>query len=564
MRSRSFLDWLPGLAFAALYLATPSRNLDLTHDSVFYLLRISLGTPQLDPNHLVFEPMMAAAHRLLAIVLPGIGLERAIQVVHALSGAAALQAGWMIAVHRLGIGRPAAWLATAAAGFTYGVWYYSVTVETYIVPLALLAWSFYVLTSPRAGTGHVIVGAIGHSLATLVHQSAVLFGPAALAALFTMAGTRAVQLDFRTGLRRAGLYLAVCLVLVGGAYIAVAVSVIEARSVAQAIDWARGHAAKEQFWSAPPRAFVEAAVGFGRATFGGYYAFAIDALRARIEQALPGSYLGDELFLVRSLPQVQAIALVGVTAVVGLLMAALAVVGIGRLVRRTYGANTRALVLLLVWFVAYAGFFTFWDPKNADFWVVPAFLVWYVLAGAVGRPDGLPRAAGLALAAAAAGLLVTTGAGIIRLTSDPANDFYTVHLQEVPAIVRPSDVLVVGDDWPIARHIGYRLKRRAIYLTIELAVEHSPAQVAGRVAEALQSGHRVFVADDVLDAKGPSIAVHGEDYAAFVRDVASRLCDLRALPAGPHQLQLYEVGCIRGQEATLHSAAGEAPAGAVQ
>ncbi|HEX7085341.1 MAG TPA: hypothetical protein VF198_03185 [Vicinamibacterales bacterium] len=564
MRSRSFLDWLPGVAFAALYLATPSRNLDLTHDSVFYLLRISLGTPELDPNHLVFEPMMAAAHRLLSLLLPGIGLERAIQTVQALSGAAALQAGWMTAVHRLGIGRPAAWLATAAAGFTYGVWYYSVTVETYIVPLALLAWSFYVLSSPRAGTGQVIVGAIGHSLATLVHQSAVLFGPAALAALLTVPGVRASRPDLRTGLRRAALYLAICLVLVGGAYIGAAVHTGGARSVTQAVDWMKGHGAEGQFWSAPPRAFVEAAVGFGRATFGGYYAFAIDALRARIEQALPGSYLGDELFLVRNLPQGQAIALVGVTALVGLLMAALAVVAIGRLVRRTYGANTRVLVLLLVWFVAYAGFFTFWDPKNADFWIVPAFLVWYVLAGSVARPEGLSRGTGLALAAAAAGLLVTTGAGIIRLTSDPANDFYTVHLREIPAIVRSSDLLVVGDDWPIARHIGYRLKRRAVYLSIESSTGHSPAQVTDRAAAALRTGHRVFVTDDVLDAKGPSVAVYGEDYAAFVREVASRLCDLRALPAGPYQLQLYEVGCVRTQEAALHAASGEAASGTVQ
>src|SRR5690606_3898689 len=358
-------------------------------------------------------------------------------------------------------------LATAAAGFTYGVWYYSVTVETYIVPLALLAWSFYLLTSPRAGTRHAIAGAIGHSLATLVHQSAVLFGPAALAALLTMPGTRAVRPDFRSGLRRAGLYLAICIVLVGGAYTAVAVYVVETSSLARAIDWARGHGTNAHFWSAPPRAFLEAAVGFGRAIFGGYYAFAVDALRARIEQALPGSYLGDELFLVRSLPQAQAIALVGVTALVGMLMAGLAVVAIGRVVRRTYRTNTRGLVLLLVWFVAYVGFFTFWDPKNADFWIVPAFLVWYVLAGAIVRPDGLPRGAGLALAAAAAGLLVATGAGIIRLTSDPANDFYTVHLREVPAIVKSSDMLVVGDDWPIARHIGYRLKHRAVYLTIE-------------------------------------------------------------------------------------------------
>jgi hypothetical protein len=543
MRVRSLLDWLPGLAFAALYLATPSRNLALTHDSVFYLMRIAEGVPALDPNHLVFEPLMAYAHRLLALVVPGLNLERAIQVVNGLSGAAALQAGYLTAVRRLRIGRPAASLATAAAGFTFGVWYYSTTVETYIVPLALLAWGFYVLSARRLETRHVAAAAVAHSAAALVHQSAILFGAAAIAALVTAEGVRARR-DLRIGLGRAALYLALCTVLVGGAYVLSAVLAGGASSPAEAIAWAKGHGADSGFWAAPPRAFVEAAIGFSRALFGGHYAFAVDAIVLRLQQALPGKYLGDERFLVRTLPEIQALALLALTAATGLLLAGLAAAGAWSLARRRSSADARALGLLALWLFAYVGFFTFWDPQNADFWIVPAFLIWYVLAALVSRPGGLPRSARLAFAAAAAGLLVTTGAGIIRFTSDPQNDFYTVYLRDVPAIVGPDDTLVVGDDWPIARHIGYRLKKRAIYLTNEASARHSPAGIAERIGQSLREGRRVFVADDVLEAKPQAIAVHGEGYADYVRNVAGHLCELRALPAGPHQLQLYEVGSI--------------------
>lgn len=544
MRLRSTLDWLPGLAFAALYLATPSRNLALTHDSVFYLMRIAEGAPALDPNHLVFEPMMACAHRLLALFVPDIGLERAIQVVNGLSGAAALQAGYLIAVRRLHISRLAASLASAAAGFTFGVWYYSTTVETYIVPLALLAWGFHALSARRPGTRHVVAGALAHSAATLVHQSAVLFGPAAVAALVTAEGVRVSRRQPRTGLRHVALYAILCAVLVGGAYALAAVGAGGATSPAEAMAWAKGHGADGGFWAAPPRAFVEAGVGFARALFGGHYAFAVDALVSRVQQALPGKYLGDELFLVRRLPGVQALALLALTAVTGLLLTGLAAAGLWSLARRRFAADRRALGLLSLWLLAYMAFFTFWDPQNADFWIVPAFLIWYVLAALVSRPGGLPRPARLAMAAAAAGLLVTTGAGIIRFTSDPQNDFYTVYLRDVPAIVGPADTLVVGDDWPIARHIGYRLKKRAIYLTNEASARRSPAQIAARLEQSLREGRRVFVADDVLQAKAQAVAVHGEGYADYVRGVAGRLCDLRALPAGPHQLQLYEVGSI--------------------
>ena len=564
MRPRSLLDWLPGLAFAALYLATPSRNLDLTHDSVFSLSRIALGTPGLEPNHLLFEPMMVAAHRLLAILLPGIGPERAVQVVQALSGAAALQAGWLIGVHRLGISRTASSLATAAAGFTYGVWYYSVTVETYIVPLALLAWSFYVLSSPRAGTGHTIVAATLHSLATLVHQSAVLLGPAAFAALLIASRTRDDATGLRARLGQTGLYLAACCVIVGGAYLAAAAHVLEAPDAAQVLAWARGHAAETHFWSRPPRAFAEAAVGFARAIFGGYYAFAVDTLRARIEQAFPGHYLGDELFFVRSLREGQALVLLAVTGLVGLLLLALAVAAVWCLARRPASRTSGPFLSLLLWFVAYVGFFTFWDPANADFWIVPAFLVWYLIAGSLATSGRLPRPAAFALATAAAGLLLTTGGGIIRLTRDPANDYYTVHLKELSSVVQPSDLLVVGDDWPIARHIGYRLKRGAVYLSLYSSAGYPPEDVVARVVETLESGHRVFIADDVLNARAPSVAVYGEGYAEYVRQVSSRLCDLRALPAGPYQLQLYEVGCVRPEEVVVQPAADEAASGTVE
>ena len=466
-----------------------------------------------------------------------------IEIVNALAGALALQAGYLIAVRRLQVGRGAALLATAIAGSSFGLWYYSTTIETYVIPLALLAWSFYLLSAGPPTVGRLAATAVGHSAATLFHQSAILFGAVVACALLTAFDASGRRVRLSSAAARLVLYVVLCGAIVGGSYVVASRYDARAQQAPSFITWVKGYGNDTHFWKKPPRAFVEAAIGFGRAVFGGHYAFAISGVPERLQSAFPGKYLGDEAFLVRSLPSARALSLLLLTLVVTAVTAIAAVRAAGNAWRRRFAADPRTLGLLLVWLLAYGTFFTFWDPSNSDFWVVQTFLLWYVLVALLKTRSGLPLLDRCLLATAGAGLFVVTCFGVIRFTSNPANDFYRVHLQAVSQVVRPDDVLVIGDDWPIARHIGYRLKMRAIYLTAEVQ-EHTPAEVAASLSSHLSQHQRVFISRDVLEAKQESVAAYGPRYKEYVAQVAAHICGTTPLPAREHELELLQVTCI--------------------
>ncbi len=150
---RVFDAW-PAIGFALLYLLTLSRALSVTHDSALFLGPIETLHPRLVPNHLWFEPIMASAYQVLMLMWPDIGAQRAAEALNAVAGAMALQAAYVIAVWRIGLERRRAALAVACAGFTYGVWYYSIAIEAYALPLALTAWAFFGLTARTAPVGN--------------------------------------------------------------------------------------------------------------------------------------------------------------------------------------------------------------------------------------------------------------------------------------------------------------------------------------------------------------------------------------------------------------------------
>jgi hypothetical protein len=225
--------------------------------------------------------------------------------------------------------------------------------------------------------------------------------------------------------------------------------------------------------------------------FRGHYAFGIDAVVARLEQVFPDKYMDHEVFLVRP-PRCPGLCARRAALLVGIGTLLLATMAVSNLLRRQLIVDRRALALLVAWFAAYVGFFTFWDPQNADFWIVPTFLLWYLLGALLPTSNGLSRPAALVMTAVVAGLFVVTSAGIIRFTTDEKNDFYAVQVQSIPRPVSHDDLLIVGDDWPIARHIRYRVGKQAVYLTNEVG-RRAPRQIVEQAAAIFESGRRVFI-----------------------------------------------------------------------
>lgn len=535
-RSFRTVDAWPGIGFALLYLLTLSHTLSVTHDSALFLRPIETLRPALVPNHLWFEPIMTSAYRLFMLVWPDIGAQRAAEAVNALAGAMALQAAYAIGVWRIGLTRRQAALAVTCAGLTYGVWYYSIAIETYALPLALTAWTFYGITSRCARWPVVLACAVGHSVAILCHQSAVLFGAVAIGALLSDGRF------WRSRLIQASAYVVVCSLLVGGAYATAVISMGYGQSVGRAARWSVGHLPRRNFWSRPPRAFVLAAAGATRAMVGGQFVFAVPSLATRIDQWFPRNDPVDERFFVRTVTPSMAWLLAGLAVVALASMGALMILAAWTIWMDGFHVVGRVTALLAGWLTMYCGFFAFWDPANPDFWVVQVYLA-PLLAMAIlsrVRPAGIQTVLFLSLASS---LLVVNGLGTVRLAGDPANDYYAVYLRSVARELEAGDVLILGDHWPIRTHLE-RLPVDAVFLSVEIAGV-SPADLAEKVRRFVDAGRRVFVAPDVVEVTSVARTSYGLRYVTYVQRLRGLICGLGPPRGERDEMVLREVTCFR-------------------
>jgi hypothetical protein len=530
-------DLWPATVFGLTYLLTLSRTLSITHDSALLLRPIETLEPTFVPNHLWFEPVMTLAYRLLTLGWPGIDAQQAVELVNAVAGAAALQAAYVVAVWRLGLSRRHASLAVTCAGFTYGVWYYSIAIETYVLPLALTAWTFVGLTSRSLRPGVVVACAVAHSAAILCHQSAVLFGAPALVALISH------EASWRTPAARAAAYFLIVAVLVGAAYTAATIRTGHAQSLRAAARWSTGHLPRQNFWARPPRAFVLAAAGVTRAMVGGQFVFAAPTWDARISGWFPRKDPIEERFFVRTLTPRMAwlCAALSVFAlgVLGILIA-MAAATLWRHGPRIAG---RESALLAVWLAVYCAFFTLWDPANPDFWVVQVYLT-PLLTTAVLQRAGSARLPTVLFPALAVSLFVVNGLGTVRLARDPANDYYRVYLGSVARLLHAGDVLILGDHWPVHTHVD-RLSPTGRYLSREITSVPA-AGLAAEIRHVMDTGRRVFIAPDALEPTPAAVASYGPRYATYLKDLRTYICGLAPPLGGDAEMPLREVTCVVG------------------
>jgi len=531
------IDVGPGVAFVTLYLLTLSRTLSITHDSALFLRPIESLHPTFHPNHLWFEPIMATAYQLMMLIWPHIGAQMAVEAVNALAGASALQAAYAIARWRVGLERSRAALAVACAGFTYGVWYYSIAIEAYALPLALTSWAYFGLSAPATRWRVVILCAIAHALAILCHQSAVLFGVVAVGAMVSTSH------PWRRRTAQALAYLLIVAALVGGAYVAAAIDTGHGQRVGQAARWSVGFLSRRIYWQRPPRAFVYAAMGATRAVVGGQFTYAIPEMSRMVDRWLPSKDPVEERFFVRTVTPQQAwlyswfalLALVSLCVLLAMAARALPEAG--------FSAVRRGTALLAIWLAVYCAFFTFWDSANPDFWVVQVFLTPLLVAAILASTPASRLQTGL-FGVLAFSLFVVNGVGTVRLARDPANDYYPVYLRSVARELRPGDVLVVGDHWPIRTHLD-RHSIETLYLSVEIW-RTTPVALAVHLQSRMASGSRVFVAPDIMEVPRATQLSLGPRYVQYAGELRGRFYGLGHAIGGPDEMPLREVTCVDG------------------
>ena len=127
------------------------------------------------PHHLAYSALARAWLNLLgAVGLGGDPLPR-VEALNALFGGVAIGLVWALLRHRARVAPGVALAATAGAATSFGVWFYSVSVEVYVPPLTLLLATLLILTTPRPTLPAMAAVGVLNGLAVLAHQSNVLF-----------------------------------------------------------------------------------------------------------------------------------------------------------------------------------------------------------------------------------------------------------------------------------------------------------------------------------------------------------------------------------------------------
>jgi hypothetical protein len=432
---------------AVVYGLSLSGTPALTHDGPGYLGAIQAGGNALyHPHHLAYN---VVARRWLDL-WRALGVDadafRVVEALNVVFGAAAVAMVWGVLRLRARLARPIAAAGTAGAALSYGFWFYSVSVEVYVLPVLLLLAAFVVLTTPALSVRVLVAVGLLNGLAVVAHQMNVLFAAVVVAVAVRNADRTAV-------LRRLGAYGATAAATALGAYAAVLALAIKPRSVGDATDWTTAYAQQEGYWQFAPSAPISAAVGFGRAIVGGHFAYRVGVVQDRVASSFPGRSLDDEVFLVRELPMVVVVALVLATAV-GFVALGVALVR-GVRCRASLPPAAAALVRpLVVWLAAYVAFFLVWEPVNPEFWIPQATVVWMLATvlsapraegidtrAAADRPDrgGAWRAVALAAGCVAVANLL----GTIVPARSVANDLYAVRYQVVADVLDDGDLLVI-------------------------------------------------------------------------------------------------------------------------
>ncbi|HKH03542.1 MAG TPA: hypothetical protein VKA65_00145 [Acidimicrobiales bacterium] len=533
--------WLVSVVVYALTLSSVPA---LTHDSLTYLQAIEdRGQALWHPHHLLYNAIGAGWLGLVRTFGYFADPIKIVAVANSFFGATAVLFCYLLLRQRARLPTRLALVGAAGAGLSFGVWFYSASVEVYVFPLAVLLATVYVLLAPRLTDRHVLLAGFLTGFGVLGHQVHALFGIVVVAVLWARrheapAGTapghsgrpRGAGAFWRWSVRWAAMGAAV----VAAGYGLVITLVVRPANAEELSSWVTRYADDGGYWVVPGASTVPSALfGAARAVVGGHFLFRLDWVRDTLEDAFPSRSLNDEAFLVRQLAPSAAVAFTAAAVVGTALLVTVLVRGIRR--RRQLPAPARMLVrALVVWIGVYTLFFLLWEPSNLEFWIPQVTCLWLVTA-ALSAPreastattasadavpaeavasdavpadeDGRARRWATVLGAGALLIGVANLAGSIMPAIDAANDVYAVRYRGLGMLVGEGDAVVV--DRP---HLSVGYARRHSGATSIAAVPYSssvgaaedPADgysldgILDQVADVLASGHRVAVDVNLL------------------------------------------------------------------
>lgn len=428
------------LGFLCLYVVTISKNLAIAHDSSMYLYWIEHDIHLYMPHHLLYTISMQKWLSFVQLFFPMIDRAFAVSIPNVIAGSASILLIYRILAYRAQTSTQLALLGATGAGVSFGFWFYSVTVEVYLIPLCFLLLAFYLASRSGLNTRDAILIGVIHSLGVLFHQAHVLLYPVLLATIYLANrsnGTPVWKLLLAYTVSSGALTIL--------AYLLVLLLHVQASTIDEAWKWLTlySHEMPDTWQGLTLATLAKASVGFGRALIGSHFMFAIPSLQDRIMSALKGHWFNDEIFLVSDVSAGFGIVLACMSLAAITILAYLIVKSIFFARKVKFDLNNTTIGLF-IWLAVYTCFFFFWDPTNCEFWIPQAVCLWMILAIAVNRFSSKATAYAFAISIILFGLVNFFGSILWAQSKD--YDYYYQGVRpfaSAPAV----DAVVLSNSW---------------------------------------------------------------------------------------------------------------------
>ncbi len=511
------LNWselaIPFAIYFSVCALTISRVPSTATDSMNYINRIDSGKQLLHPHHLLFNVfgwIWVGFWRRL-----GLQADTAILVslLDAIFGALCLCVFYRLLRTRVGYNRGSALLATGLPAFSFGFWYYSASVEVYIIPLFLLLLSFSLLTGEYVDAKTFALVGFLNGLAVLFAEMSVLFATV----VFLTGWFRYRDGDIKWT-KSAASYLLFAVPTAAVPYTLATFVAGNAHSVQSAYRWLTDYVHYPRFWAPLALSSVlKACIGLGQAFVGSHFLFALPNARHWVQKMLPDFNLAHEAFLVRNLGS-------GIASVLVALVAAQLLVVIYQFARRLQNwtlfsiTQKRFVYLLAVWFLTYGTFTFFYMSVNSKFWIAPTLCLWliFLVFFAPSQPpcDELGPRSIVVLAIAVGLSFLVNYFGTIRFTRDQANDYYYCQVKALLEFTRPGDLVVIGTSGKYKPYLLRYGKTRVLSLTSVYetsgATPESVQSVKNAIDDELATGGRVLISQEALEPEFETVQQYPE------------------------------------------------------
>jgi hypothetical protein len=475
-----------------------------TFDALSYALDVDTKPWQelFHPHHLAYGPLGA----LVGALARGAGWQGGVvvplQVVNAVAGAFGVALFFELVysvLRRIDVALCAALLL----GSSYAYWYYAVEVEVYTIAAVFLIVCLWllvaILRSPVLSLRTCVALGAVQGVAVLFHQTNMLLCvPVAIALLLasgkqqTAGASRAVWWPWLA-------YALPLALVVGGAYLLVGFGISGFRSWGELVAWMTAYA-RTGWWGGTSGSDFWADLGTG-----------LSSALAHPAGALLGWLL------------------------VGLVVL---------LLRRVALRYWRLVLCLGAWLLVYGGFFAWWEPDNAEFWIAsfPPALLLLALALTAGGPRWHPGV-WLTLAIGLAMVVGNYQAVMLRGSGAYAPQIAIAHA--LAEASEPGDLLLVPDGLQ-ELYLQYN-EQRVNSVSLSQLLQRSAGdweaaceRVHARIETSLAQGAAVLIGESVLQPSlvnplysDPLVERFNLDQERVTACFAPYLSDLTALEIGP-------------------------------